>query len=78
MIINNSDIKPSREPHFEHFQGALFIFFVAGEFQELLKGGDVCVDVAIFYAEFLEVLICFDPFGNICVDVGEGFFKFVP
>ena len=52
-VSDNMDVKTTREPCFEHFEGALFSFAIASEFQELLKGS-VYIDVTILYIEFLK------------------------
>ena len=76
--VNDADVKSTREPSFEHLKGALLVLGVARSFQELFKGGDVHVDVAVLHVESLEFSFCLNTFGNVHIGVFETFGEVFP
>jgi len=74
-IVNDADVKSARQARLEHFKGALLILSVPSFFQEFLKGGDVCINVAVFHLEVLELIFHFYSCSNVHEGIWEAFSK---
>jgi len=78
MAVDDVNVKSTGQACFKYLQSLLLVFLIASKFQELLKGGNICINVAILYMKFLDLFIFFDSFSNVHIDVREGFLKLSP
>jgi hypothetical protein len=50
-VLDDAGIKGQWQTLFEHIQGTVLLFLIASEFQKLLKGGDIGIDVTILHMQ---------------------------
>ena len=55
----------------------MFIFVVAGELGELLKGGNVCVNITFLHAEISQFFFRSNSFGKVRKGVIKGLLKVI-